>query len=248
MDTLFLAWQDPKHRRWYTIGRLDRHNGMYTFLYTKGALDARESGFTPLVSFPNLERRYESKEIFPLFENRVLSRQRPEFKDFVQWLSIPEHDVDPVAILARTGGDKSDTLEIFPMPERDDDTYNVHFFVRGLRHQAPCSLERVRTLKPGERLRMLADFQNPHDLDAVALRTDEQEEQDMHLLGYVPRYLAGELRRVKDDILVDAVVRVARVNEPPAPVHFRILCSMKMRWPEEFEPFNEDVYQPIVAQ
>lgn len=247
MDTLFLAWQDPTERRWHPVGRLDRTNGTYTFVYTKGAAEARDQGFTPIVSFPDFDARYEADEIFPLFANRVLSPNRPEYNDFVEWLSIPKHEADPIAILARTGSDRqADTLEIFPLPQREGDAYHVHFFLRGLRHQAPNAIDRVKSLEIGERLCMMADFQNEHDPDAIALRTDEQHEQDLHLLGYLPRYLASELKCVERENLEEAVVTVERVNPPPAPVHFRVLCSMTMRWLSDFQPFSMEEYQPLV--
>jgi hypothetical protein len=93
---------------------------------------------------------------------------------------------------------------------------------------------------------MMADFQNEHDPDAIALRTDERQEQGMPLLGYLPRYLASELKCVDRENLEEAVVTVERVNPPPAPVHFRVLCSMTMRWISNVEPFSMDEYQPLV--
>jgi len=151
--TLFLAWQDPDERSWFTVGRLDQKNGTYVFRYTQGAEDAKARGFDPIVSFPDLYRTYESDEIFPLFANQVLSRNRPEFDDFVEWLSLPKNEADPIAILARTGDQVTDTLEIFPYPtQRSEDTYVVHFFVRGLRHQSACAIERELAQLSGEQM------------------------------------------------------------------------------------------------
>ena len=246
--TLFLAWQDPDQRRWFTVGRLDQSNGTYVFRYTKGAEQARKQGFTPIVSFPNLHERYESTDIFPLFANQVLPRNRPEFDDFVEWLSIPKDEADPVAILARAGEQAADTLEIFPHPEKqDDEFYTVHFFIRGLRHQSPCAIERVKTLEPGEELLVLPDVQNPHDGDACVLRTAERHEQDMHLMGYLPRYLAGEFGRLSKEQMANSAVEVVRVNSSPAPIHFRILCRFTMEWKQDRMPFDEEVYRPIEA-
>ena len=41
MRTLFLAWQDPVARRWFPVGRLEYSDGLYSFVYTKGAEQAR---------------------------------------------------------------------------------------------------------------------------------------------------------------------------------------------------------------
>jgi hypothetical protein len=247
--TLFLAWQDPDQRSWYTVGRLDQKNGTYVFRYTQGAEDAKARGFDPIVSFPDLYRTYESNEIFPLFANQVLSRNRPEFDDFVEWLSIPKDEADPVAILARTGDQVTDTLEIFPYPtQRSEDTYVVHFFVRGLRHQSACAIERVPELEPGDALRLMPDVQNEYDADACMLRTAEREKHAKHLMGYLPRYLARELAQLSWDQMARSTVEVVRVNPSPAPIHFRILCRLTMEWTASRAPFDADVYQPLHAE
>ena len=244
--TLFLAWQDPNERSWVTVGRLDQKNGTYVFRYTQGAEDAKARGFDPIVSFPDLYRTYESDEIFPLFANQVLSRNRPEFDDFVEWLSIPKDEADPVAILARTGDQVTDTLEIFPYPTQlSEDTYVVHFFVRGLRHQSECAIERVQELTPGDPLRLMLDVQNEHDANACMLRTAEREERPKHLMGYLPRYLARELAQLSWEQMANSTVEVVRVNPSPAPVHFRILCRLTMTWTSDHAPFDAPVYQPL---
>lgn len=241
LKVLFLAWQDPECRRWFTVGRLERQAGQYVYAYTNGVDKAKECGFTPLVSFPNFNDKYRSQEIFPLFANRVLPPNRPEYESFVEWLSIPKNEADPIAILARTGGE-GDMLEIFPLPKRGE---QVHFFVRGLRHQSNCAIERVKDLEVGEELLVMADLQNPHDTDALAVRTAEKTRQDMHILGYLPRYLAHELRQLEREELTSANITVERVNLPPAPIHFRILCRLDMEWPARYEPFSGTDYQPL---
>ena len=247
MNTLFLAWQDPKWHRWYPIGKLTHENGTYRFSYTQGALEAKAAGFAPLTAFPDVHASYESDKVFPLFANRLLPKNRPEYQDFIEWLSLPQDEADPVAILARSGGDNvTDTLEVFPRPERDADAaYCAHFFLRGLRHQNPCAIKRVEALEPGERLFVIPDVQNPFDEQAILLRTTERTKQDMHLLGYLPRYLASELKPLSWEALKAAEVEVVRVNPAPAPIHFRVLCRLSMRWPEGFVPFSSERFQPI---
>ena len=81
--TLFLAWQDKRERRWFPVGRLDADGGrsQYVFRYTHGAgIAKRDSGFAPLYDFPRLEDVYESRRLFPLFENRVMNRGRRSFE------------------------------------------------------------------------------------------------------------------------------------------------------------------------
>lgn len=246
--TVYLAWQAPQSRRWYPVGRLRRTGAQFEYVYTAGALDARdEDGFHPLVSFPDLHGRYESDSIFPLFANRLLSPGRREYDDFVEWLNLSQTEPDPLVLLARSGGHRlTDSLEVFPCPERGPDgVYRVHFFVHGVRHQSAAAQERMASLAPGERLRLQRDEQNERDPSAINLRTDEQHPGDMHLLGYLPRYLAEDFAGIRFSSNAP-VVEVERVN-PDAPVHFSLLCRMAMPWPDEFKPFSGPLYRPLAS-
>jgi len=248
MRTLFLAWQDPVGRRWFPVGRLESFDGLYSFVYTRGAEQAIEAGFQALPSFPELHTAYVSERLFPLFSNRLLPRSRPEYREYLQWLCVRESVSDPVAILARSGGSRvTDTLEVFPCPEKNEEgEYEVHFLVHGLSHMPDPSADRAIQLEHGEPLLAMRDFQNPKDPDAIALRTAERLERDMYLIGYCPRYLRADfLQLLKWDL--SPRITVERVNRPPAPVQFRVLCKSVTRWPEGFRPFSTDEYKSLVA-
>jgi len=117
--TLFLAWQDPISRYWFSIGRLTFDGRLYKFVYTQGVKEAEAKGaFKPLSSFPCLDKVYTSTELFPVFANRLMSRSRPDYSRFMEWLNIPNDEHDPMAILARSGGEReTDTLAVFPCLE-----------------------------------------------------------------------------------------------------------------------------------
>ncbi|WP_257252753.1 hypothetical protein [Endozoicomonas sp. SESOKO3] len=36
MNSVFLAWQDPKERNWHTVGKLSRDQELFIFDYTLG--------------------------------------------------------------------------------------------------------------------------------------------------------------------------------------------------------------------
>jgi HIRAN domain len=243
MRTLFLAWQDPKNRSWFPIGRLTFEAGKFTFVYTQGARNAAQtSAFQPLYSFPDFDKGYQSEELFPLFANRVMRPSRPDYKDYLEYLNIPQHSDDPMAILSRSGGKKAtDHFEVFPCPEPDENgLYHIHFFLHGLRHRSSAAIERVDILKAHEQLYIMHDVQNPHDPQALALRTD-----DCHLIGYCPRYLAQDIHELlkQDSKLIN--VHVERVNPVPAPIQLRLLCSITAEWPSDFHPFSSNEYQPL---
>ena len=246
MNTLFLNWQALASRRWHTVGRLDEADGRFRFAYTEGALGAMDEGFEPLLAFPDLRQPAESERLFPLFENRILPTSRPEYPEYVSWLGL-QHDPHPFAILARTGGTGvSDRLEMFPKPEPGPDgTCTFHVFVRGLRHQTPAAIERANTLEEGERLLVMLDVQNPQDDAAVALRTAETFRGDMHILGYLPRYLAQEVQLWSWSRITKLRATVVRVNPPPAPSHFRVLVRVEMAWPDAGRPFESEAYRAL---
>lgn len=244
--TLFLAWQDVKTRCWYPIGRLTFDGQNYQFAYTQGVKQAKEnSGFQPLLSFPYLERVYTSTHLFPVFTNRLMPRSRPDYADFVQWLNIPQHEDDPIAILARTEGQReTDTLTVFPSPEPDEEgKYHIHFFAHGLRHLPKCSVERINSFKSEDKLWLAHEFQNPYDSQALVLNTD-----DHFIVGYCPRYLNNEVFELLSINPNSVDVRVERINQSPAPLQFRLLCNLTAQWSDKLRPFSKKEYQPLVDE
>lgn len=249
MTTLFVAWQDPKQRAWYPVGRLTGTSSLFQFVYTNGAVDAREkSNFGTLPSFDSFEEVYESDELFPLFANRVPPQSRPDYVAFAEYLNLPGDEYDPIAMLAISGGRRAtDALELFPCPEPDSTgDYHIRFFAHGLRYFPDESAARIDKLEVGEQLLLLIDFQNPFDANALLLRTDNSSSYGGRILvGYVPRYLLPEtwnlLRSPGDTVRVT----VERINRSPAPLQVRLLCNLSTRWPEGYRPFSGKEYQPI---
>lgn len=245
LKTLFLAWQDPKSRFWFPIGRLTFDGNSYQFVYTQGVKEAQQKcGFEPLSSFPGLYEVYKSTQLFAVFSNRLMPRSRPDYSSFIQWLNIPTNENDPIAMLSRSGGQReTDTLTVFPCPEPDEEGRDhIHFFSHGLRYLPQCAIERINHFQEGEKLWLAHEFQNLYDSQALTLNTE-----DHYIVGYCPRYLLNEvfafLRR--NPSLVD--VRVERVNQPPTPLQFRLLCNMTAQWSDDFRPFSSSEYQPITS-
>jgi hypothetical protein len=251
MNTLFIAWQDPKGRSWAPIGRLTYDEGHYEFAYLKGAeLAQKTSGFEALTSFPDLTKVYRSDELFPIFSNRLPSPSRPDYSEFVEWLNIPQGQADPIAVLSRSGGRRvTDSLEVFPNPEPDaSGNFSIHFFAHGLRYLPKESVERIDHLREGERLLLCYDFQNPHDPKALILRTNDAYPGDRHIVGYCPRYLLEDAFKVLEEEHGLSEVAVERVNLPPAPLQVRLLCRLKARWPSGFRPFSTGNFKLITSQ
>jgi hypothetical protein len=243
-QTLFLAWQDPNNRSWFPIGRLTFDGARYKFVYTQGVKEARQTcSFAPLSSFPHLEKVYTSTHLFSVFSNRLMSRSRPDYANFLQWLNISEHEDDPLAILARSGGKReTDSLTVFPCPEPDaEGHYQLHFFAHGLRYLPESAIERINCLEPGEKLLLAHEFQNPHDSQALTLHTENH-----YIVGYCPRYLRSEVFELLRKDPTSVGLRVERVNLPPTPLQFRLLCSINAQCKDDFRPFSGEEYQPLI--
>lgn len=245
LKTLFLSWQNPISRAWFPIGRLDFDGELYRFRYIHGALVAQAQGqFRPIRTFPELRHLYESPRLFPLFENRLLRRSRPEYPDYVQWLNIPEKADDPIALLSRSGGQRvTDTFEVFPYPQPDESgPYHIHFFVHGLRYMPPETQPTIQQLKPETRLLIMQDSQNDYDQNALLLRTEEG-----HNVGYCPRYLTHDVLNLLQQDPQKLMAAVERVNPHPTPVQFRLLCNLTAEWSKDFQPFSGELYEPLVS-
>src|SRR2546427_8277833 len=167
MKTVFIAWQDPDDRRWVPVGRLSFVDNSYRFVYTQGALVSNK--FEPFGAMRDLNSAYESTELFPLFTNRLLSKSRPEYREYLGWLNIQDTVGDPLDELARTGGIRAtDSLIVFPCPEpQSDGSYRVSFFGHGLRYLPGEAQKWVEQLEPGRRLYLVLDNQNEQDSLAI---------------------------------------------------------------------------------
>lgn len=241
MKTLFVAWQDPKTRFWHPVGRLTFGDGLYRFAYTQGA--QKSPRFRPFGRLSDLQRSYVSRNLFPLFLNRVLHENRPEYSDFLTWVGLDTSESDAFEILDRTGGERqTDSIVVFACPVRDSEGfYTAHFFSHGIRHLPKASQERVNELAEGDTLFPMLDVHNPYDTNAVMLRTGDPAT----LVGYCPRYRALDFGRLiqmnKPD---DVLVTVERVN-PDAPTQLRLLCKLRAAWPSNFRPCQDSEYELI---
>lgn len=245
MKSLFVAWRPaaPEGAGWRPVGRLEYDGHLYRFCYTGGA---RKPGFRPFPQMERLEQVYESEDLFPLFANRLLSQSRPEYEAYLRWSGFdPENPPDPIVVLGVTEGIRqTDAIEVFPCPAPDaDGCYLNKFFLHGIRWLPPAAVERIGNLVEGERLKLMLDFQNDHDPQAVAVRTEIERMQ----IGYVPRYLAHDVWQLVQQCDADFIeLSIERVNRD-APLQNRALCRMRACWPDDFQPCSGDDFVPIPA-
>jgi hypothetical protein len=246
---LFVAWRSggPTNGCWGPVGKLERIDDGYRFAYTRGARTLE--GFQPFHEMPELEEVYESVDLFPLFANRLLSPNRPEYNAYLTWSGFdPATPPDPIAILGVTEGLRAtDALELFPCPTPDaDGCYANKFFLHGVRHMHEAARARVDQLQSGDRLGFMFDASNTFDYGAVAVRTCDPSGQ--LLIGYVPRYLAAEFRHLHAACGVGSVQLVVERVNTSAPAQQRLLCRMMACWPAGYRPCAGVEFQPIVSR
>ncbi len=244
MNTVFVAMQDAPSRRWAPVGRLTRRNGEYRFVYTRGCREVQD--FVPFGRLTNLSAEYVSKELFPLFANRVLARGRPEYARYRDWLGLAPGDTDALDELGRTGGIRAtDRLEVIPCPEpTKDGRYEIRFFTRGLRHLTPESRAGIEGLSAGEHLFLMRDDQNGRDPLALLMRTGDP----IRLAGYVPRYYTDDVRRLEATVGPQPVeVYVEAVNRD-APLQYRLRCRLTAPWPEGFVVCEAPEFQALTER
>ncbi len=255
MKTLFLAWQDKRPtelggtRRWFPIGRLqaDIEAHLFHFDYTKGMKAAHEvAGFRPLDAFPQLEKHYVSSELFPLFKNRVMRKEREDFPAFIERLGLDVTDADPFEILSVSGGERqTDTLEVFPKIEkRVDGSFMCRFFIHGWRHVNEGARDRILTLQPGEPLQVALEMNNPATGPAIQLQTVNE----YFMLGWTPRYLVRDLMKSIGEGSSDLKAHVVRVNPSPAPYNQRVLVELEGRFPANVDPMTSVEFEPVSAE
>lgn len=245
-QTLFLAWQDKdRTRAWFPVGRLDsdRDRKDYRFRYTGGADMARkQAGFPALMDFPDLHRDYHSKELFPMFKNRVLMPGRPDFADYIARLGLAG-ETDPIEMLAIDGGFRAtDSFEVFPKIEtREDGTFRCRFFLHGWRHASPEAQQRLDRLVAGEPLYLAVELTNPATRTAIQIQT-----RDYHMIGWAPRYLLNDLMVAMARTPGVYSAFVVRVNPIPAPSKQRVLIELNGHLPVDYEPMSGREFEPLV--
>lgn len=245
-NTVFIAWRSggDASGAWGVVGKLEHDAGVYRYLYTKGARTL--AGFRPFPGMGDLEQVYESGDLFPVFANRLLSKSRPEYDAYLTWSGFdPAHRPDPLAILAVTEGIvQTDSLEVFPCPSPDAGSrFAAKFFLHGLRHADPDAIEQANKLAAGQGLHIELEDNNTRDPNAVAIWIDGENQRNR--IGYVPRYLARDVRTLMATCS-DNGLSVERINAG-APIQMRVLCRINASWPDNFRPCTSDEFRPIVS-
>jgi hypothetical protein len=142
VKTLLVVWQNKKNRLYYHIGTLSYYNDQYEFVYTysdKGERklrDALKNGYMYHPVFPQPDKTYRSKTLFPAFDRRLPSVDRSDFQAILSDLGLNEN-ATKMDLLQQTRGRLASDSYSFEQPlcvEEDRKLYSS-FFVHGMRHR-----------------------------------------------------------------------------------------------------------------
>ncbi|MCK1402345.1 hypothetical protein IVB45_20820 [Bradyrhizobium sp. 4] len=245
---VFVAWQNPTTRQWYTIARLARRGDEYEFSFTQGA--TKVARVVQHLFNSGLDEHYISSGLISLFKNKIPSKSRSDFKKLSRWLDLTGDETE-FEMLGKFGLiPGSDGLLVYPEPVVDEGKYSIEFFLHGIRH-AHGSLEDrhlhgdvlrwCETVMGGEQLFPLLDVGNQHDPNCIGLRAGE----GTVIVGYVPRFYSSDLKAIlsSPERAAKSKFEVLKNNDD-APLQFRMLCRFEADVEPNFRPLDDVDHAP----
>lgn len=193
--SLLVLWQDKESTLYFHVGTLSYDGKKYMFEYThhsnslRNVHNALENGYRPHPAFPELEKKYESDNLFPAFNRRIPSSDRVDYIEILNNLQLPM-DADRMDILRKTRGMLSGDHYSFEEPLRLNNKNNLqsHFYISGMRHQKlPANWS--SKVYPNSKLTVVPEHDNKHDPYAVKIKTE-----DGQMLGYIPGVYAQAVK------------------------------------------------------
>lgn len=183
-DYLFLVWKSGESGKQYIVGQLTK-NAQYEFKYHEEIKEAIEDGFTPLLCFPDLDKVYQDKRLFPVFSSRLPDKKRKNIQSILEKYGIKQYD--EYMLLKRSGARLPiDDLQFIDPVLNTEDNLTRIFFAAGVRHYLACDgidCEKEMGITRGDEVFLKRDLENKHDGYAVQLL-----DYSGKVFGYIPRY------------------------------------------------------------
>ena len=228
---LFVIWRAPTAAGTrHVIGTLARTSRGYLFEYLpQHATEATaQSGFREIFGFPvAADHAFESRYLFPIFQERIPSPARADFKRMMADWGVEQVD-EPMEVLARSGGIlATDRLELAEFRTEDDPLIiPLEFRIAGLQKRPGASAK----LAIGDLLKLEREPENVADADATLVARIDGE-----TVGYVPRQYAGLIARKIDAGCVLSATTVRKILLPEAIGAWvvRVGCADEHKYPAE---------------
>jgi len=230
---LAVTWQHPHGRRHEPVGLLTCDDKGFHFKYLHRASSVE--GFQPFLGFDELYRTYSSRQLFPLFTQRIIRSGRPDFPKFLQALQL-ENGASDWQILARSHGQREgDGIRVFMEPYVGEDGQTITtFLAHGVRHRllADSRVESaLKSLSCGDQLSLVDEPDNPVDPSAILVSSDGHV-----MLGWVPTVLLPYVHKVQQHGKVD--VKVMQSSGPDIPPAYRLLVELSGQVNPGHRPFD----------
>lgn len=247
---LLVLWQHPDTRQIIPIGRFSYDGHEYTFVYTRAALEVTD--FRPLPGLDDLRERHTSDQLPGIFEQRVMATHRPDYQSYLH--SLGRTTATPWEQIVESGGTRvGDTLQFMAIPRIEDGRARARFLASGVRHissglrgmpdgqvhvSAQAQSAALRSLDTLSRLDLVPE-NNVEDQNAVLTAAGGVP------VGWVPRFLSADARRLMSHGPVN--VHVFRVR-PEAPPHLQLVLDLETPAPQGFSFDPEGHWQPAQGQ
>lgn len=244
MKSVFVVWKDIEDGMWHPVAKLTRDGSLYRFNYTKGA---NHKNFIPFPRMNDKSKVYVSTELFSFFQNRLLPKNRPEFKKILAWSNISTNHYDELDVLSITGGARqTDEYRVVGQPTLSKSgEYSIRFFINGIRHLEKESTQAISQLIAGDQLKFEVEGDNMFDCNAVLATTTCERKTKV---GYCPKYFNCDVKLLlSNPSLKHYELRVVQVNHD-APPQYRLLCNFTTKWPKDFVPLLSEDYLAHTVQ
>jgi hypothetical protein len=212
---LYLVWREPDSRAQHKIGELSFDGFRYWFQYDRAGVEAACSrGFSGLAAFPDLDKRYESVDLFPTFAHRLPDPRRPDYVAVLARFKL-QPGAPSFEMLRRTGGRLvTDQLTFEEAPQETPSGHSFKCFVAGWRFYEGETI--LSELRPGVPVTLERELANRYDPNAVVVLSESARK-----LGYVPAYFS-ELTATALAMGRSVHARIVEVNPPPVPSNERV--------------------------
>lgn len=195
-DYLYLIWKSDKSRKQYVVGILSK-NGNFEFKYCSEVHNAIVDGFTPLVSFPDIDVVYKNDVLFPVFASRLPDRKRKDIDTILTKYALKEFDA--YELLKRSGARLPiDNLEFIDPILNFNKPFCRTFYMAGVRHYIGCDgddcMKAIEVVR-GDEVRLECEPENIKDKNAVAVYDMKNQK-----LGYIPRYYSEGISQLLKEV------------------------------------------------
>ncbi|MBB6446715.1 HIRAN domain-containing protein [Bacillus benzoevorans] len=244
VKTLLVVWQNKKNLLYYHIGTLSYYNNEYEFVYThsntgeRKLRDAINNGYMYHPAFPQPDKIYRSKTLFPAFDRRLPSIDRPDFKAILSDLGLDEN-ATKMDLLQQTRGRLASDTYSFEQPLRVEEDGKLHssFFVHGMRHRNLPDQWHM-WLSKNDSLKLILEPANEYDSNAVGIYTWNGKH-----IGYVPNFYSKAVFSLIENRATPSVI-VAYINEKSTP-HWWLKVNFECEIPS-LKGIKTDELSPVM--